>query len=450
MDRQQTNVNTLIITGNGFDLWQGLDTSYAGFREFYLEHRDEIVENLGYTMYEVEEEDGIHEISAVELICGDPFGYDSVEPGRDYDSWHEFEEYMDRADEAVIEAFFGEDYEEGEDELQDTVAEAMEILTEVFRRWLDALEISEEDSGYVFGEDTFCINFNYTDTIQKRFHPEEGHVSYIHGTLLEDEDDEDQWIICGHASHPQSPIEEFDEPGGRFRSLYLLEQVLYETDKHAHDNIQFLRVDMEDVVRLDEVTDIYVLGHSFGETDDEYFRYLHNETSVYGTHHRVPKREVPVETEEELRLRMQYAIHLYEEGTPVSEEEMEATERRLEYEYARSEEEILSNFDEICPNIKEERPCLTDARWHISYDTEEDKERIVETMERIGCENYELYGSIEECLERFDTYTVKSRDSKGHGTASRRGHGDKSASGKLSKDNGGKSLAGKLFGRFKK
>lgn len=39
-------IDTLIVIGNGFDRWQGLNTSYADFHRYYLEHRDEILKKL--------------------------------------------------------------------------------------------------------------------------------------------------------------------------------------------------------------------------------------------------------------------------------------------------------------------------------------------------------------------------------------------------------------------
>ena len=34
--------SNLIIIGNGFDVWQGLETSYSKFKDYYYEHRKSI------------------------------------------------------------------------------------------------------------------------------------------------------------------------------------------------------------------------------------------------------------------------------------------------------------------------------------------------------------------------------------------------------------------------
>ena len=39
-------IDTIIIIGNGFDRWQGLNTSYADFQTYYHEHLNEILKNF--------------------------------------------------------------------------------------------------------------------------------------------------------------------------------------------------------------------------------------------------------------------------------------------------------------------------------------------------------------------------------------------------------------------
>lgn len=44
---------------------------------------------------------------------------------------------------------------------------------------------------------------------------------------------------------------------------------------------------------------------------------------------------------------------------------------------------------------------VQDVQWHISYFNDKDKEQIEKVMERAGCTNYQLYQSIDECIESF-------------------------------------------------
>ena len=49
--RKKPGINTLVLIGNGFDRWQGLNTSYSDFQKYYLAHRDEILKKLHINEY---------------------------------------------------------------------------------------------------------------------------------------------------------------------------------------------------------------------------------------------------------------------------------------------------------------------------------------------------------------------------------------------------------------
>ena len=87
-ERSFTPKDTLIIIGNGFDIWQGLHTGYNEFHKYYLLHRDEIMKRLRVKKKVFQDEGGQKiVISDVELIYGDPF-----EPGQlDDGFWSTFE-----------------------------------------------------------------------------------------------------------------------------------------------------------------------------------------------------------------------------------------------------------------------------------------------------------------------------------------------------------------------
>lgn len=55
---QRTPVDTLILIGNGFDIWQNLDTSYQSFEKYYEAHLGEILERLHLKKYTKYNDDG--------------------------------------------------------------------------------------------------------------------------------------------------------------------------------------------------------------------------------------------------------------------------------------------------------------------------------------------------------------------------------------------------------
>lgn len=48
-------------------------------------------------------------------------------------------------------------------------------------------------------------------------------------------------------------------------------------------------------------------------------------------------------------------------------------------------------------------PRLANAHWHISYFSDQDKDRITNVMQKIGCDStdYTLYPSIDDCIRGF-------------------------------------------------
>ena len=44
---------------------------------------------------------------------------------------------------------------------------------------------------------------------------------------------------------------------------------------------------------------------------------------------------------------------------------------------------------------------IQNAKWHISYFSDTDKEQIERVMRRGGCTDYKLYQSIDECIGTF-------------------------------------------------
>lgn len=268
----------LFLIGNGFDRWQGLPTSYDNFRQYYFEHILEISKQLRIKT-EVDKAGNI--ITPVEKIFGDIFNPKKL-PGEFF--WN-FESSMALLDDQNIALYFGKSYK-GVYQMQETLNAALEILRKVFGDWIKSISIEDKETGYRFDDSCYFINFNYTNTLEKRFQVDERNVNYIHGDFSDAES-----IVFGHSKHPEIAFPELMEQkfihriGGdkskRLRELYLVENALYETDKHVQDNIDDLCEFMTlDGVHIEDITDIYVLGHSFGEPDFKYFEFLVKATQV--------------------------------------------------------------------------------------------------------------------------------------------------------------------------
>ena len=156
--------DTLVIIGNGFDRWQGLDTSYSAFRKHYLHHRDEIMKKLHIKKRKViYSTDHIEEFSDVELVYGDPFQPNEL----DEIFWGDFESSLNKIDDQKLNLFFGKEQSELK-EMSRSIRNAKKILTTAFCDWIASLEINQQNQEYKFGDNCVFINFNYTDTLVKR------------------------------------------------------------------------------------------------------------------------------------------------------------------------------------------------------------------------------------------------------------------------------------------
>ncbi len=449
----------LFIIGNGFDRWQGLPTSYDSFKDYYRNNIRKIVKSLHIKT--ATDMDG-NLITPVEMVFGDISKPSSL-PEEFF--WN-FESALALLDDQKIINHFDKS-NKGLYNLQETVDKAQKILQKAFGNWITSIEIPTTHPSYSFGDDSYFINFNYTDTLEKRFGVKEENDYHIHGEATDPED-----IIFGHSSHPEIAFPELMEQkfittfsGGkskRLQGLYLLETALYDTDKHVQDNIDDLCEFMTlDGVHIEDITDIYVLGHSLAEVDYEYFEFLvkatqtgcdFNELSalwkvrnlglenldddslmefiqmniVYASTHRnrvLGKNDISFPSAEAFERSVfgQVGVITDKDGYVHKKENVKAAEavhKRFIMEQAARTKEIIEDLCILkgvrslpgdCLSVLKaadyidggHEPRKQDATWHISCFSEKDRIQAEMVMKRAGCKKYVLYHGIEECIEGF-------------------------------------------------
>lgn len=396
--KEPTKIDTIIIVGNGFDRWQGLNTSYTDFQKYYTDHIDDILKKFRIKKYKCQRSDGaLLEFTDVELIFGDPF-----DPGKlDSEFWNHFESALADIDAERINLFFGKEKSDLRD-MNRSLKNAKKILTEAFCGWIASIGIEEKESGFAFGDNCVFINFNYTDTLIKRFHVDEWNEFHIHGEATDKRS-----IIFGHNSHPQEPEPILSRFGGRFEGLYYIDKILYETDKHCQDNIQVLCAFLAlHGIMSEDITDIYVLGQSMNPVDIEYFDFLVRSSKV-----QKPEEEDPASTPEEdmddWADRMQYVIDAVGYHNEPSEASTAAMLRKLQEEQDARNQAFQKTFFRTIGKGRNKRqaakiqPRLEDAKWHISYYGDQDKEWKQIVMQELGCSRYQLYPTIDACIAKW-------------------------------------------------
>lgn len=460
-DFLKSKYRKLFIIGNGFDRWQGLSTSYDQFKEYYRSNICAVVKEL-HIKTTVNEAGAL--ITPVEMIFGDIFSPKALPE----EFFSNFESSTALLDDQNIINFF-QKTNTGLYKLQETVRQAQDILQKMFGEWIQSVVIDSCNSGYRFDDSCYFINFNYTDTLEKRFGVAENSDYHIHGEANDPES-----IIFGHSTHPETAFQELMEQklvrtfdgkkSKRLKGLYLIEDALYETDKHVQDNIDDLCEFMTlDGVHIEDITDIYVLGHSFAEPDYAYFEFLVKATQVGCDFNEMSAlwkvRNIGLETLDEesllefIQLNIAYAaqhrkrvlgkddIHfpkaemleqmlfgqtgIYTDGTgtiykkeDLNEKAETAVRKRFLMEQAIRTKEVM---EEICilKGVRElpedcfsilmaadyidggHAPRRENAKWHISYFSDKDKSQIEKVMQKAGCDNFELYRGIDECIIEF-------------------------------------------------
>ena len=398
--------DTLVIIGNGFDIWQGYRTSYLEFQKYYLKNRDNILKKLHIKKHVYIDEDGQKtELSDVEIIYGNPFNPNELED----EFWGTFETSLDDIDAETINAYFGKDAK-GLRNMRKSIRNANRILKEAFCSWIKEVHIESSKSQYDFGDNCLFINFNYTDTLVKRLGIKEDDEYHIHGEAKDKKS-----IIFGHASHPQLPEQMLYKMGGRFRGLYYIEEILYYTDKHVEDNMQALCMFLAvHGTYAQDIKHIYVLGHSMSLPDIQYFMFLNDATKIPDEEEKDNEDDInDYDETDELFQRLQYAVNhtgYSLEDEDIEEEQKQAVIRQYQKEQKDRNNEYEKMFVnimkkkckiDISQNIVTTQERKEDAMWHISYYSENDKIWIEEIMGLIGCKNFCMHSTIEECIQKF-------------------------------------------------
>ena len=398
--RTQRKIDTLILVGNGFDRWQGLDCSYASFHRYYLAHREALMKRLRIPGYQVLGEDG-GTIGPVELLYGDP-----LDPGElDEPFWNGFEDSLRSIDCERLNLLFGKE-RSGLRALRRCVRSAGRLLRQAFCDWVQSLEVPEGLAPYRFGDNCLFLNFNYTDTLERRFQVDPQLDFHIHGEMGDPES-----IIFGHSDHPQEPETVLKQMGGRYYGLYCVEEALYETDKHCVEQIQLLSMYLSLLgVHPTDLKQVYVVGHSLAMVDLEYFAFLANVTQLRKESEEEPEPETEQDPLEELQQRIEYVIQSvgYQGRTP-TEESARAMRRRYEQEKQAQNQWMGREFLKMAgfPRRKAlprdlPQPLRTaSAPWHISCYTARDRQWAETLMKELKVEQYTLYDSIDQCLQPF-------------------------------------------------
>lgn len=270
-------MNNLLIVGNGFDLAHGLKTTYWDFREYLEENHIEFL------------------IAFEKMYNFYPFDFEDPYVGTDAQQkwekklknmlWESFEESIGNPDigdmlnasECILDDL---NLDGGNIGIEDTMDEYwrseygfIQQFPTYVKEWIE--HISTKDvvprKQALVDEKCICLNFNYTDTLEKVYHFE--NVFHIHGSV-----GEDSWVdpIMGHCN--RKDIEEHKKAANKAGEYFdegeesihkaianFLKPINKDTDEIIKDNQRFFN-------QLSEIDSITIIGWSAGLVDIPYLK----------------------------------------------------------------------------------------------------------------------------------------------------------------------------------
>lgn len=274
----------LYIIGNGFDIHHGLDTNYTSFG-FHLKRCHNEIYNLFINYFQFDE-----------LLLNSPLSNsDSL--------WSEFETNMSKLDfDLVLEDNMDTLPNYASDSFRDRDRYIFQIemeriknnltkgLHKAFKEFILDVEFPEPRANKNIKLDSSAtfLSFNYTDTLCKYYEIHPNNILFIHGRATDNYDN----IIIGHGLDPKSikntpikpPTGLTEEELGYWQE-YQSEQYDYSFDLAKNEIYKYISESFKGTdkiikknndffLKISEVSEVYVLGHSLSEVDLPYFHQI--------------------------------------------------------------------------------------------------------------------------------------------------------------------------------
>jgi hypothetical protein len=239
----------LYIIGNGFDIHHGMKSKYSDFKN-YVEKNDNDL-------------------------------FDTLEKYFDEDElWSDFEETLAFIDTDTITdasnflaSYASDDWSDSSHhDYQSEVNSAIEIVTvrlkKHFTNWILQLRIPNTEN-ITLDKKSRYITFNYTKTLEQTYGIDSNSILYIHNKAI----DTDSLLILGHSRKPkdEESFSKNDDENTDVRVAEgnaILDKYFSDTYKNTENIIQ---ENGGFFTQLNNINDIYVLGHSISPCDIRYF-----------------------------------------------------------------------------------------------------------------------------------------------------------------------------------
>lgn len=258
-------MKTLFIIGNGFDLAHEMPTRYSDFKRWMIENRRiDVIQELQSAF--------------------------SAQNEKDYLLWSDFEKALGLYDIDKVINWSLNDLYLTESSTGDQVfgpqnsilnTQLPDILNEAFTEWCHCIPSAKTQKDFDLYQDAFYLTFNYTDTLELLYGIPEKYVLHIHGRASRNEK-----LIVGH-NREINPCDYLDnnlnvrENNERMQRLADMNDLLKPYDDILERNQYFFK-------KLNNVQDIYIIGHSCAEVDFSYFQKIKESVDTRAIWHFTP------------------------------------------------------------------------------------------------------------------------------------------------------------------
>ena len=254
--------NHLYIIGNGFDIFSGLQTSYADFRRWLKREHVAVYDALN-DMYGIDDNKSEwwndFEIRLGHLDIIRYLNRFTPPPLSEEEMLKIIEKRKSDVSQAKLPPSL-----HGDTPCANRLRGTLEILHHCFEQWIKSTMVCIIDSHYINIEknSSFFINFNYTDTLQMLYHIPDNRILFIHGRASTGEQ-----LIFGHNQRHFSPVTADDG-----------EHICFELDKYHKNPYTYIYYHKELPEILKTVQFIHILGSSFSEVDNDYMDWFEMKT----------------------------------------------------------------------------------------------------------------------------------------------------------------------------
>ena len=258
---------SLVIIGNGFDIFHGIESSYWGFKQYLEKNRE-------YRF-----------INALEsYISSDEL-------------WSSFEYALGCLDSDILKESnscyllgYGDDNwrDSAHHDYQMMISEELKFAKDIpmyLRDWILSLETRRRQiiSNNVLNSYNTYISFNYTDTLEQTYGIPRNNILYIHGKALENAQ-----LIVGHGNADmtidKTPSEFATEEEREAYEEYIeavdireqeAEEIIRNYYVSTYKNVdEIIRYYYSYFIGLQGIKQVYVLGHSLAAVDLPYFTFI--------------------------------------------------------------------------------------------------------------------------------------------------------------------------------